>query len=314
MVMLHGKRDKLVDDLLPFDIQSQIGSTRVFFKWWGFIDRNNAVYFEHAHKGSLELHYLIQGRQILLVENKRFQLHEGMVYYIAPNVVHKGFWDLPGNDEFLKFTIGISLERIHAPDLKTVPRAEEEMTALERCFTHRKFWVGKDSEGCINLIRNIQEERSHARVGYYSVIQNMLTNLIILSARCMSQQTVADYEVPKNINPYYGARIADFIRRNYRDNITRENAVHFLHLSAGHIDHIMREKYGMTFKQSLRQTRLEIAKKKLSETNLSLERIAEDVGIDSASSLSRLFKAKEGITPSAFRRQRFPNGIQARPE
>ena len=306
------QNDELKGKLCRLDIQSQIGGTRIWFKELSFL-RRDFLFYDSIHK-SLELHYLIQGRQILLIENKRFQLHEGMIYYVAPNVVHMHKFDLPGNDEFLRFFIGITLERIHASHPKTVPGAEKEMTVLERCFTHRKFWVGKDSEGCINLIRNILEELSHARVGYYSVIQNMLTNLIILSARCMSQQTVADYEVPKNINPHYAERIMDFIRRNYRDDRTREDAAHSLHLSAGHIDRLMREQYGMTFKQSLRQTRLEIAKEKLSETNLSLERVAEDVGFDSASSLSKLFKAKEGITPSAFREQRFSNGIQARPE
>ena len=140
------------------------------------------------------------------------------------------------------------------------------------------------------------------------MIQSMLTSPIIRTVRCISEKAVANYEVPTNAG--HTVRIMVFMLQNYRNDITREDAAHALFLSARHIDRVLKEQHGLTFQQLLQQRRLEAAKNLPAETHLSLNRIAEDVGFPSASYLSTLFKEKEGITASAFKRRIINNRVR----
>lgn len=292
---------ELRDKLIHINIQSQIGSISIQINYL-LLSNRNAFIFEHSHKCS-ELHYLIQGQEILLIDNRRLRLQEGMIYYVSPNILHSKILDLPENESYLKFIINFELKKVPTPHLKTIPYAEYEMIALEKHIEQHSYWVGEDTVGCINIIRNIFKELSNGRVGYYSVVQNMIANLIVLTIRCMSEHGVADYKVPIKINENYALRIVSFIKHNFSNNITREDAARAVSISTRHINRILQEHYGLTFQQMLQEYRIEMVKKLLSESEHSLERIAEDVGFGSASYLSKLFKEKEGMTTSAFRQQ-----------
>ena len=53
--------------------------------------------------------------------------------------------NLPGNDDFLRFSFKFDLEKVHAPHLKNTPVAEDEIFAFEQCFNQHRYWVGNDS-------------------------------------------------------------------------------------------------------------------------------------------------------------------------
>ena len=95
--------DELKDKLIHIDIQSQIGSITIQINYILFSDRTTFI-FEHSHRCS-ELHYLIQGSEILLVDNRQFPLHEGSIYYIGPDTRHSKIHDLPENTDYLKLLI-----------------------------------------------------------------------------------------------------------------------------------------------------------------------------------------------------------------
>ncbi len=75
-----------------------------------------------------------------------------------------------------------------------------------------------------------------------------------------------------------------------------------LKVCSDHFGRLFRKRKGMAPHEFALEARLDYAKSLLSSSSHSVERVAELSGYKSLSFLTRQFKAKTGLTPSAFRR------------
>lgn len=71
-------------------------------------------------------------------------------------------------------------------------------------------------------------------------------------------------------------------------------------LSTNHLSHLYKEQLGMTIHKYVTYVRIEEAKRKLLENNLSITQISEMVGFTSIHAFSRTFKTIVGLTASQF--------------
>ncbi|BDD11411.1 AraC family transcriptional regulator (plasmid) [Fulvitalea axinellae] len=85
------------------------------------------------------------------------------------------------------------------------------------------------------------------------------------------------------------------------DGITLRDLAERLNVSQNYLNRCVREVTGMTATMMIDKARLLKAKNLLRQTNLSVGRIAESVGIYDSSYFSRFFKKHEGLTPKQFR-------------
>lgn len=77
-----------------------------------------------------------------------------------------------------------------------------------------------------------------------------------------------------------------------------------LHLSPSQLNRFLKETYGVTFKQRTIDVRLAKIKYYLRYTDLSSAEVARRMNFPTESSFSLFFKQHEGLSPTAFRRQR----------
>jgi AraC-like DNA-binding protein len=75
-----------------------------------------------------------------------------------------------------------------------------------------------------------------------------------------------------------------------------------LHLSPDYLSGMLKSLTGLTTQQHLHHKLIELAKEKLSTTNLSVSEIAYELGFEHLQSFSKLFKQKTQLSPLAFRR------------
>ncbi|HAU38827.1 MAG TPA: AraC family transcriptional regulator, partial [Phycisphaerales bacterium] len=75
-----------------------------------------------------------------------------------------------------------------------------------------------------------------------------------------------------------------------------------LHLSPSRASHLVRELTGSTFQDLLVAERLRKAQALLRSTDLTVAEVGRLVGIDNECYFSRLFRARLGVPPSAYRR------------
>jgi len=74
-----------------------------------------------------------------------------------------------------------------------------------------------------------------------------------------------------------------------------------LHVSPNYLSELLKTLTGQSTQQHLHDKLIELAKEKLSTTNLSVSEIAYELGFEHLASFSKLFKSKTNFTPLAFR-------------
>ena len=92
-----------------------------------------------------------------------------------------------------------------------------------------------------------------------------------------------------------------FVREHASEGIDVGDLVRAVPLSRSTLERRFTRVIGHSPKDEIMRVRLDHAKQLLTETNLSVEFIAEKVGLEHTEYLSRIFKKKVGLTPSRFR-------------
>ena len=96
--------------------------------------------------------------------------------------------------------------------------------------------------------------------------------------------------------------IMDYIMKHFAENITLSDIANKINLSESRISHIFKEITGITVLEYIENIRLNTAKKLLSETDLSITKIALSCGYCDNSYFSLRFRMKNDISPKAYRK------------
>lgn len=112
------------------------------------------------------------------------------------------------------------------------------------------------------------------------------------------------YEVQCNIatkNKLVVQSIKTYIRNNFNQNLTLEEISDSVFLSPSYASRIFKENQGMTIIDYLSTVKLEEAKKMLRNPEYQIEYIANKLGYSDASYFSKVFRRKEGVSPTQYR-------------
>lgn len=96
--------------------------------------------------------------------------------------------------------------------------------------------------------------------------------------------------------------ILEYIHSNYQFPLKQELIAREFHFSRGYFSCFFKKCTGKTFKKYLTEVRLIQGEKLLRETNLSVCRIAQDIGFNDERRFIETFKKYYGITPGCFRK------------
>ena len=96
-------------------------------------------------------------------------------------------------------------------------------------------------------------------------------------------------------------KITKYMHANYNKNISVQDIADTFFLSPRHVNRIFSEFFGESFKRTLNIYRLNYAKNYLIDTDYSVEKISELVGLSSPKMLYQLFEEVEGISLSEYR-------------
>lgn len=130
------------------------------------------------------------------------------------------------------------------------------------------------------------ESLSILQKNVYFSIQNLIGELII------SSKDKDDYVIQKS---------KEYIHTNYQNNISLNDVASHVFLNSNYFSSLFKQKTGVTFRNYLRDFRIEKAKKLLLSTNLRIYEIGLSVGYNEQSHFIRAFKTVTGVTPTEFR-------------
>lgn len=109
-------------------------------------------------------------------------------------------------------------------------------------------------------------------------------------------------QAQKNPHAHVLKHACDYIAAHYMQSLTLEQVAEQVALAPTYFSRIFKQQMGCTFVEFLTQVRLEEAKRLLRTTGMSVTEISYAVGYQSPNYLSELFRAVEGVTASAYRR------------
>jgi len=99
----------------------------------------------------------------------------------------------------------------------------------------------------------------------------------------------------------------DLIKTRIQDPPTLVELASFAGLSRTYFSTVFKEVVGVTLQDYFHQARINKAKNLLSDMNLTIKRIAYEVGFRDPDHFSRTFKKKTGITPTNWRLREMKN-------
>ena len=99
-------------------------------------------------------------------------------------------------------------------------------------------------------------------------------------------------------------RAVDFIKKNYMNRITLEEAAACVYLSPAYFSRIFKEEMGCNFNAYVNHVRVDAAKKLLLNDKVALVDVSTLAGFEGQSYFSKVFKKIAGVTPGRYREAR----------
>lgn len=99
-------------------------------------------------------------------------------------------------------------------------------------------------------------------------------------------------------------KMATIIHTEYDQNLSLESISERLHYSPNYLSSIFKKEYVTTFSEYLMNYRLEIAKKWLVDTEMTIKDIADRLCYQNPQNFIRSFRKKEQLTPGAYRKMK----------
>ena len=110
-------------------------------------------------------------------------------------------------------------------------------------------------------------------------------------------------------NPFKASRseyeiifdVKEMIDYQYKDRPGVDSITDAVAIDRNYVDQLFRRKIGMSIKQLVMKKQLDAAKKEIAFTDKAIHHVAYDLGYRDPGYFNRIFKKREGITPSEFR-------------
>jgi len=138
--------------------------------------------------------------------------------------------------------------------------------------------------------------------GFDSILE--LQSLLFDLATSRNQRLLTNASFNRSIDLNHSENIEkmySYIRENFNKKIKLEDVAKLLNMSVVSFAGFIKQHTGKSFIDLLNEMRLGMATRQLIESNASIARICFNCGFNNVSNFNRIFKKKQGITPSEFR-------------
>lgn len=97
--------------------------------------------------------------------------------------------------------------------------------------------------------------------------------------------------------------VKEYLEQHYSEKLTLDNLAETFFINKFYLTRVFKEQFGITVNNYLLQVRITHAKQLLRFTDLSIEKIGQECGMNDANYFTRMFKKIEGSTPGEYRKR-----------
>lgn len=257
-------------------------------------------FHKHSH---FEFHFIPRGKGKVILVQELFPLYEGLMYLTGPGVLH--YQEADAFEQMDELCLYIDIERL--PD--TAPAADwgarweqAEAEACVRQLESLPLRPAADSYRAMECFLTAYRAWQENEPGLFTVIKQSVIQILLRTTRAYA--VLPQPGLPsRDMKHYRYQQAIQFIKDNYMAPLTLEIVAERVQISPRQLQRIFREQTGGTFSEYIEQARLMHVCRELTESDMTIDRIAMQNGFSSANYLHYVFKRKLGTTPMQFRLQ-----------
>lgn len=267
------------------------------------ITDESCVEFSHVHN-DYEIYYCLDGGMHQMIDGECETIDENCFSVIRPNAVHNTIYEPLHKKNYFIFVFE---EPVINPAREKASGTTETGQFIKAAIDYLKSSdtkVFSDRFNCREIIERIALEHEKQLPGYRQMLKTLYCEFMIHIFRNFEliqteQQKEKHAKSDDNLN--MALELTQYMHNHYNQDIMVKDAAEYFHISERHVNRVFEKYFGESFKHTLNIYRINYAKNYLLDTDYSLEKIAELVGISSTKKFHRLFKEIEHKTPTQFR-------------
>lgn len=252
-----------------------------------------------------ELLYVYRGTAATTINGQRHLAQQGQLLFIPAGVLHQNEAVSEPNTHFL----GIHFDFLNDVEVQK----EDDIVVDQPSPAAEAFAVEPISEpfpalsqqavytppaACVQLMEQLTEEFAARPAGYELMCRSLMLHILVMLLR---QSRLRYDDAPSQHHRKLLKLIAQ-METEYAFDWTNKYVAKQLKLSIDHAAKLFREVTGLPPHAYVQTIRHREARRLLRETDLSIERIGEQLGYAGIHYFSRLFKKYEGISPTEYRK------------
>lgn len=236
------------------------------------------------------LHFVLDGKGTLKIEDKYYYPHRGQVFVVPPDVEIHYYCDdnEPWHYTWVSFTgtkaayylekAGITMDH---PVRDCYINPEEFCAYTEKILKYHELTVANE------LIRN-----------------SLLYELFALLVHSQNQNLIDNHKPVEHdyLPDVYVNYAVEYIHYNYA-HIRVSDIADYIGITRSYLTHIFKQKLGVSPQEYLLNYRLDRSLRLLRSTNLSIQEISEKIGYENPLTFSKMFKNVYGSSPKNYRIQ-----------
>ena len=256
--------------------------------------QKNDMRMQHYHD-SYEIYLQTAGERTLLLNDLRYTLRPGDLYFLKPFELHytKSF----ESSYYERYLMNVPVSCL-SPIL-TEAESASLFASLDSCVLHL------DEKQAAEALEHFRRaDRYSHRKGFLSekLLCSSVLQMLSYISELLSRKEIAEGLSAEHIPDEIVSAIR-FINRHYSESVTLEQAAQRVHMSRYHFCRIFHSATGATFLEYLYNVRLAKVHQLLLGSELSLNEIAVRCGFSSTQHLTRIFKAAYCMPTREFRKR-----------
>ncbi|WP_454870995.1 AraC family transcriptional regulator [Priestia megaterium] len=266
----------------------------------------NEIFNLHSHE-FIQVVYVKEGSGIHTYNHSSYPISQGDIFIIEPEIEHSYHIDM--DHHLLVYNIMFQpqlLSRELEALINVTPFVD--FFYMEPFFRKTVDFTSKltlDIHQQIEfnfLLDCIHEEYREKQSGYRFLIQIKLIEMFLYISR--SYDNVYKNSVTYSLSDAQVIeKISRFIEKYHASSLSLKQVSQLCGMSQSTFTAKFKEYTGITFIQYRNNIRLRMAKEFLSNTDLKIISIAQEVGFDDVSNFNKMFKQNVGKSPKQYRRE-----------
>lgn len=235
--------------------------------------------YEHLVKNRIIIHIIKNGKGILRINNKQYDIHKDQIFLIPEN--YRCFYQADKDDpwEYIWFVIG-------GPKIPLILK-EAGLTPEHPVYTPLSN-SREITQMAIDTLKNYK--RQYYCIGnLYRICDTMIENSANKEELNISNSLI------------YVKNAISYIQLKYSEPVKIESIASALGLNRSYLTRLFKDATGYSLQEYLLTYRMKMAVKMLSNNKMSISEVAKNVGYCDTFTFSKAFKRHFGKAPSAYR-------------